>query len=698
MRKIAAVALSLFLTCGPAFADDTPKDGDPQPAQTAKKKTTKPPAKSATAVLAEQVEALRQTLEAQQQQIQQLKDALAQRDAAIGEAKSAAAAADAKATEADAKVATVAASTADVKTTTTTLSSDVADLKLGNDALKGAVQDAQKKIVAGESPSTIHYKGISLTPGGFLAAETVTRTKATSGDINTPFTGIPYNAADLSHLTETAFTARQSRLSLLAEGKLASVKIGGYYEADFLSAGATSNNRQSNSYTWRTRQAFAQASWDNGWILSGGQMWSLATETRKGINARQESNPGMIDPQYVVGYTWARQYGFRVVKDFGGKFALGMSVEAPQATIGGRGFSSVTTINSAAAPATIVTSGATTATTGNFFINAPGAGGGLYNAFDSNGYTVNKAPDLIFKAAADPGIGHYELFGIVSFFRDRIYPCGVVGTNAKDTVVPAVPTNLTGTCGSATPTAVSSFGAINANTTGGGMGASALWTAFNKNLEFGVKAVGGDGIGRYGSAQLADATARPDGSLALIRTGHGLARVEWHVSPKFMLYSYYGAEYAWRAGYKGYNAVTVTKTTAIPATPPTAANPLGTPAIPATTTTAFSLNGIGGYGNFAANNSGCATEGVPLNDFNPSGGSNCAGDIRIIQEGTIGFWYRFYGGRYGGPKGRMQFGVQYSYLSKNAWSGTGGVAAGGLAIGPKANDNMIFTSFRYYIP
>jgi len=165
-------------------------------------------------------------------------------------------------------------------------------------------------------------------------------------------------------------------LSLLVEGKLASAKIGGYYEADFLSAGTTSNNRQSNSYTWRTRQAFAQVAWENGWSLTGGQMWSLATETRKGINNRQESSPLMIDPQYIVGYTWARQYAFRVVKDFGGKFALGFSVEGPQATIGGRGFSSVTTINGAAAPATIVTSGATTSQTGNFFVNAPGAGGG----------------------------------------------------------------------------------------------------------------------------------------------------------------------------------------------------------------------------------------------------------------------------------------------------------------------------------
>jgi hypothetical protein len=402
----------------------------------------------------------------------------------------------------------------------------------------------------------------------------------------------------------------------------------------------------------------------------------------------------MIDPQYVVGFTWARQYGLRVVKDFGGKFSLGMSVEAPQTTIGGRGFSSVTTINSAAAPSTIITSGLTTTQTGNFFLNAPGAGAGLLNAFDGTGYTTNKAPDLIFKAAADPGFGHYELFGIVSFFRDRVYPCGVVGTNSKDTVTPVTPTDLTGNCASATPAVVSSFGATNSNTTGGGLGASITLPVIKDKVDFGLKGVAGDGIGRYGSAQLADATARPDGTLSLIRTAHGLAKIELHPTPKLDIYGYWGLEYAWRAGYKGYNAVTVTKTAAIPPTPPTATNPAGTPLIPATTTTTFSLNGIGGYGNVAANNSGCATEGVPINDFNPSSGSNCAGDIRIIQEGTLGFWYKFYQG----PKGRFQFGVQYSYITKNAWSGTGGVPAGGLAIGSKAVDNMIFTSLRYYIP
>src|SRR5215467_829400 len=288
MKKIAAILLSLFLTAGTAFAD-TPKDGDSQPAENPKtKKSTKPAAKSATAVLAEQVETLRKALEAQQEQLKQLQEELAKRDSQISDAKSAATAADAKAVEANSKAEAATASTAEVKTTTTTLSSDVADLKLGTDSLKGAVQDTQKKIIAGESPSTIHYKGISITPGGFLEAATVYRTHATSGDINTPFTSIPFKAADLGHVSEINFTARHSRLSLLAEGKLGSAKIGGYYEVDFLSSGTTSNNRQSNSYTWRTRQAFANVTWENGWSLTGGQQWSLAAENRKGIANRQE--------------------------------------------------------------------------------------------------------------------------------------------------------------------------------------------------------------------------------------------------------------------------------------------------------------------------------------------------------------------------------------------------------------------------
>jgi hypothetical protein len=693
MKTLATLTLTLFLCAGIAAAD-SPKDSDAppaknaQPAKTAEVKKTDKSDKSDSAIAAE-IEELRQALQAQQEQLTMLKEELAKRDHEIDAAREAAAAANSRASEASVKASeavttSVAASTA-AKTATDAIVSNGGDLGVGQQN-NGPLDP--KSRPAEEGPGSIRYKGITLTPGGFIAAETVYRSRATSGDISTPFTSTPFQAADLAHASENNFTARQSRATLLAQTTIGSVKATGYYEGDFLGAGTTSNNRQTNSYVFRQRQVFAQAAFASGFTVTGGQMWSLVTETKKGMLNRQEDLPMQIDPNYVVGFTWARQYGARFVQDFaGGKFSLGFAIESPQATIGGRGFSSVTTINNGAAPAVIQTTGATSATTWNFFLNAPGAGGGLYNAFDSTGYTVNKAPDLIFKATADPGFGHYELFGIVSFFRDRVYPCGVVGTNAGNTVAPVTPTVLTGTCASSNPTTVSSFGAYNDSTTGGGLGASALFSVFHKKFDIGIKGVAGDGIGRYGSAQLADATARPDGSLALIRTAHGLARAEWHVGQKLDLYGYYGLEYAWRAGYSGYDTVTITKTVAIPAT-------ATSPAIPATSTTTISTTGIGGYGNRAANNTGCYTEGVPVNDFNPSGGSNCAGDIRNIQEGTLGFWYRFYQG----PKGRFQFGVQYSYLNKEAWSGTGGLAAGLAGNNPKALNNMVLTSFRYYLP
>jgi len=624
-----------------------------------------------------------------------LKEELAKRDRQIDEARDAAAAANSRAAEASTKATEAANTTAAVKSTADTLNTKVADLTASNEVLRTTVatgkEQAEAQNNSEDGPSAIRYKGITLTPSGFVAAETVTRSHATSSDIFTPFTAIPFAAADLAHVSETNFSSRATRVGLLAQGKVDSANVSGYLEADFLGTGVTSNNRQNNSYLFRQRQLYAQAAFENGFIVTGGAQWTMATENKKGLLNRQEDLTMNIDANQNVGFGWERQWGFRFVKDFGGKFALGFSIEEPQATIGGRGFSSVTTINDAAAPGVIQTTGATSATSGNFFLNAPGAIAGAYNGFDATGYTVNKAPDLIFKAAADPGFGHYELFGIVSLFRDRIYPCGVVGTNAKDTAPPATPITLTGACVSATPTVVSSFGATNSSVTGGGLGASALWPLFHKKVDFGLRAVGGDGIGRYGAAQLADATARPDGSLSLIRNAQAFARLEWHATPKLDLYAYWGLEYAWRAGYSGYDSITITKTAAIPVT-------ATSPAIPATTTTAISTTGIGGYGNRAANNTGCATEGVTLNDFNPSSGANCAGDIRIIQEPTVGFWYKFFQS----PKGRLQFGMQYSYLTRSSWSGTGGVTGIGgaapIAISPKGIDNMVFTSFRYYLP
>src|SRR5215469_8326377 len=240
MKKLAALAVSLFLVVGPVLAD-TPKDADAPPAkaaQPAKPKAAAKADKSDSAIAAE-LEELRQALQSQQEQLTLLKEELAKRDRQIDEAREAAAAANARASEANTKATEAVNTTAEVKSTASTLNTTVSDLAVSNAALKSTVATAQaaEKKASEEGPSAIRYKGVSITPGGFLAAETVFRNRATSADINTPFTGIPFAGADLAHVTEANFTGRQSRLSLLAQSKVGAASLTGYYEADFLGAG-----------------------------------------------------------------------------------------------------------------------------------------------------------------------------------------------------------------------------------------------------------------------------------------------------------------------------------------------------------------------------------------------------------------------------------------------------------------------------
>ena len=95
---------------------------------------------------------------------------------------------------------------------------------------------------------------------------------------------------------------------------------------------------------------------------------------------------------------------------------------------------------------------------------------------------------------------------------------------------------------------------------------------------------------------------------------------------------------------------------------------------------------------------GCYVEVLPV--ASPNGGgnvpgtaANCNADTRNFQEGTAGYWFRFYKGSHG----TLQQGIQYSYAIRHTWLGIGDPAAG-LTNSPKAIDNMVFTSFRYYMP
>ena len=541
----------------------------------------------------------------------------------------------------------------------------------------GIIGTADGQAPGPDNPIAIRFKGVTITPGGFFAAESVFRNKATGSDINTSLNGIPLPGQPGAQTTEFNFSARQSRMSLLVEGKLDNVAMSGYVETDFLGTGITSNDNESNSYVLRFRQDWGQAKWDNGFQITGGQMWSLATETKKGTDNRSEALPLVIDPQYTVGFSWARQYGVRVSKTWGEntKLTLAASVEGTNTTLTVHGNPTATI---PATANTVVTDGVTTVnvpvtsttTFNNFLVGQPGVAGGLFNPVGT--YAWNKTPDFIVKAALDPHFGHFEVFGIVSTFRDRVYPCfaahGTInlifpagdGTNLPTVTAPAVDCSLNG---STNPTSL----AFNDSRTGGGIGANGR-ISIAKKLDIGVHVLGGDGIGRYGTAGLADATTRPDGTLALIRSYQALGTLEFHPTPKLDIYAYVGGEYAGRTTFNG---------------------------------------GKTGYGNFARRDDGCSVETLPLaapgaainttavlgsNGFIPGALSNCDGDTRAILEGTIGFWYRFYNG----PKGRFQFGAQYSYVDRTTWSGVGATA--GSTADPHGIDNMLFTSMRYYLP
>ena len=628
----------------------------------AKKKAAAPSITAADVqALKDAIAAQQAALAQQQQQLQELRDELRRKDQVVQQAQTAA-------TDAAGKADAAQAAASQQQVAVTEMKGDIADVKSSVQSTVVNLQETQKNL--SESPIAIRFKGVSLTPGGFIAAETVTRQRANEASINTPFNSIPYPGNALAHINESDFTGRQSRVSLLAESKVGFAKLTGYWEADFLGTGVTSNNRQSNSYVLRSRVLFAQAALDSGWIFTGGQQWSLVTETRKGITNRTEVLPMTIDPQYQVGFAWARQYGFRVVKDFGGKFALGAAVEAAQATIGGRGFSSLSTTNQGTATVTTV---------GNAFVDGPGSGGGLLNFADTTGYSFTKSPDIVVKAVADPKWAHLELYGIYSLFRNRVYPCAVVGTNSTDTNPPATPASVL--CPIDGSTTSSALGAYNNTRSGGGFGGNLRFPIGGKKAEFGVQGGYGEGIGRYASAQIADLTLRPDGTQAEIRTAHALGEVVLHPSPKWDIYADFGGEYGWRTAFTGYNSIAIVKTPSIPANPAA-----GIAAIPATTTTTIKTNGIGGYGSIFANNSGCSTQFPPSNQLTPSGGGTCAGDTRIVLEGTLGFWNKITQG----PKGGLRWGIQYSYFTRSGWSGNG--------ISPKAVDNMIWTSFRYYLP
>ena len=592
------------------------------------------------AVTAANIQALREGLATALQQIQELRDELHRRDQEARNAQTIAADAAAKAGAAQSgahqEQQTVSRPDGNVASLEAVSSPPLHDATWNNAVLtskeqvQGANLEPQQSFNKEmEGPLTIRFKGINVTPGGFAEAAFVWRSRALGADLPTPYNSLTMPGASQNHLSEFFGSGRQSRPTVFVEGRVANVDLSSYVSGDFLSAGVTSTATQTNSYTFRLRQVWGQAKFDAGWSFLGGQMWSLVTENKVGIapsddtGKTNDARPMTIDPSYHVGFSFARQDGIRLTRRFGDQVSFAVAIENPQATLTTHGNAN------------------------NFLLGELGASSS-YNSTAS--YSFNPAPDFVAKIAFDPGFGHYEIFGLLDRFTDRIFPCvEFPSTSALCTAIGA--------------TAVT--GAYDASKEGGGFGANARWNFAHRHIVFGLHGFGGSGVGRYGAGQLSDVAMNANGTIHAIKDLQALSTLEWH-GKKIDIYAYGGAEYAARTW----------------SSDPLQNSGKGAPV---------------GYGAPGFNNTGCYAETAPGSTtvgFTPGSLNHCIGDTRALIEGTLGFWYRFYAG----PRGRFQFGSQYSYVTRNAWSGSGGLPTGSSGLQPNGLDGMVFTSFRYYLP
>jgi type II secretory pathway pseudopilin PulG len=453
------------------------------------------------------------------------------------------------------------------------------------------------EVVATKPAAPVVSAGpVNLTFGGFAALEGVYRDHNQTADIGSNYNAaIPYPYQPNDHISEFRLSARQSRFSLLAQP--ANVGHGltaeGYLETDFLSSGVSSNSAESNSYTLRIRHFYGVLkNPDTEWYLLAGQNWSLATLYPTAMLApRSERIPQTIDAQYVVGFNWTRNPQIRFVKNFGKTAALGISLESPQASV-------YTGCSGVATPAP--------AACGSVSAIVSNPGGSLLNS--TTNYSIDFAPDMIVKFALDPGYGHFEVYGLGRGFRARS------------------PGNASGT---------------NHTTYGGSVGAG-LILPLGSMLDFQLSGLIGTGNGRYGSAQLPDATLRPDGTIVAINEDQVLGGFLFKPTPLWTFYLYGGLEEASRAAY--------------------VSNAAGTAEL--------------GYGGPLYNNSGCL--------LLTGTAATCIANTKWVEQFTGGTWWKVYQGEIG----NFQIGLQYSYTKRKAFEGVGGA--------PSADINMGFFSFRYY--
>jgi len=245
---------------------------------------------------------------------------------------------------------------------------------------------------------------------------------------------------------------------------------------------------------------------ESGWTVTAGQMWSLMTTNRQGIDPRSEFLPNTADGSYVVGFTWVRERAVRVTKKFNHGIWAGIEENDPE-----------NTFSAAFVPPNIM----------GLNISQNTQNGVLLLPFLANysiGNSTTLAPDFSGKVVFEPGWGHFEIKAMGRLFRDRI--ASTATTTGFDNI-----------------------------TEGWGVGFGAILPVVKEKLDIVAEGLVGQGIGRYGAAGLPDVTLNPtNGSMRPLRQAHLMGGVEYHRTPRLDFYAYGGDEYAGRYAYTAVNS------------------------------------------------------------------------------------------------------------------------------------------------
>ena len=484
------------------------------------------------------------------------------------------------------------------------------------------------------------FGGIKVSlAGSFIAMEGVWRqhNEISSGASDPPFSALPFHNSPLWYENENRYSAQQSRLAIKATGDIDPAQhLTAYWENDWLGSAVTANSRESNSYNLRMRQAwlfYDNENWHSHFLA--GQAWSMLTQNRVGILPGTENAPLTIDAQYVVGFNWARQPQLRFVQDWNKVVWFGVSVESSQTAFASNG-------NGVA--------GAAAFSAANGTVVPPGLGVNPGNTCNASGLldsltqcSNNKFPDVIEKVALDPGWGHFEGVALQRWFTDEVAVTGA----------PFLPK------GAISP------GWGEKTNFGWGAGGSAVLPVIPKILDLQGSFLTGQGLGRYGSSQLADVTIGPDGTLKPLHTTQVLLGFIAHPWAGLDVYGYAGQE---QVSSNFWNITTGGKTT------------------------------NGGYGNPAYLNGGCEQENTTSTfaaGFNTPFVGACTANVKRTQELSIGLWQQLYKG----DMGQVRVGAQYEFVRLQAFSGSPTVsAANGLTPNQGLNpyNNIVFFSLRYY--